>query len=152
MSVAPFFIALLALLAGCAGLPMKKDLAELKRQVEATERAFAKSMADRDLTAFKRFLSQETIFFTGPKPLRGPDAVVDWWKRYYEKPQAPFSWEPKTVEVLDSGALAYSSGPVYDPSGKHVANFSSVWRQEEPGVWRIVLDHGEQVCECGKAK
>lgn len=152
MRVSPLLLAIPGLLAGCASAPMKADLAELKHQVEATERAFAKTMADRDLVGFKRFLSQETIFFTGPTPLRGPDAVAGWWQRYYEKPQAPFSWEPQQVEVLDSGTLALSSGPVHDPQGKLIGRFTSVWRQEAPGVWRIVLDKGEQVCDCAKTK
>ncbi|CAG0965498.1 hypothetical protein BURK2_00976 [Burkholderiales bacterium] len=148
MRVSPIPFALLGLFTGCASLPVTSDLAELKRQVEATERAFAKTMADRDLAAFKRFLSQETVFFSGPTPLRGPDAVAGWWQRYYEKPQAPFSWEPKQVEVLDSGTLALSTGPVHDPQGKLIGTFTSVWRLEAPGVWRIVLDKGDQACDC----
>jgi len=136
------------LLNACASMnPSMPSRDVLKRQVADTERAFAKTMADRDLAAFKRFLSQEAIFFSGPTPLRGPDAVADWWKRWYEKPQAPFSWEPKDVEVLDSGTLALSSGPVFDPQGKRVGTFTSVWRQEAPGVWRIILDKGEAACE-----
>ncbi len=147
-----FFLPLL-LLSGCATMKEPKPLLEnLKRQVADTERAFAKTMADRDLAAFKRFLSEETIFFSGPTPLRGPDAVAGWWKRWYEKPQAPFSWEPKEVEVLDSGTLALSSGPVFDPQGKRVGTFTSVWRQEEPGVWRIILDKGEAFCDCKPEK
>ncbi len=124
------------------------DLASLRQQVWDTERAFAKTMADRDLQAFGRFLADETVFFSGPTPLRGRQAVMDFWKRFYEKPQAPFSWEPDQVEVLDSGALAHSSGPVRDPAGKLVGRFHSVWRQESPGVWRIVFDRGENVCDC----
>ena len=49
------------------------------------------------------FLADETVFFTGPKPLHGKQAVADVWKRFYEKPDAPFSWEPDEVEVLASG-------------------------------------------------
>ena len=123
-------------------------LAELTRQVADTERGFAKSMADRDFAAFQRFLADETIFFDGRTPLRGRQAVADHWKRFYEKREAPFSWEPETVQVLDSGTLAISLGPVRDPSGKHFANFQSIWRLEAPGVWRIVFDRGERVCDC----
>ncbi len=124
--------------------------AELVQQVAATERAFAKTMADRDLTAFTRFLSTDAIFFSGPTPLRGPQQVTDFWKRFYEKPQAPFSWEPKDVVVLDSGTLGLSSGPVYNPAGKQIATFTSVWRLEAPGTWRIVFDKGNEVCDCPK--
>ena len=65
-------------------------------------------------------------------------------KRFYEKPDAPFSWAPEQVEVLESGTLALSSGPVWDPKGKQFATFTSIWRLEAPGVWRIVFDKGQR--------
>ena len=144
------FVAVAALLAGCAGTPAAPPTPDLQKQVADTERAFAKTMADRDHAAFATFLSDETIFFTGPKPLVGKAAVADAWKRFYERPQAPFSWTPDSVEVLASGTLAISSGPVFDSSGKRFATFTSIWRQEAPGVWRIVFDKGNTDCDCAK--
>ena len=121
------------------------DRAVLAQQVADTERAFAQTMADRDHAAFARFLADDTVFFTGPEPLRGKAAVVAGWRRFYEGPTAPFSWRPEKVEVLDAGTLALSTGPVLDPTGKPVASFTSVWRLEAPGTWRIVFDKG---CNC----
>lgn len=137
----------LPMLAACNALPpaagpAAADLATLARQVADTERAFAQTMADRDHAAFTRFLADETVFFTGPVPLRGKAAVAAGWQRFYDGPAAPFSWRPDKVEVLDAGTLAMSTGPVFDPSGKPVASFTSVWRLEAPGVWRIVFDKG----------
>ncbi|WP_229425011.1 hypothetical protein [Massilia sp. Se16.2.3] len=80
-------------------------------------------------------------------PQRGKEAVAVAWRPYFDKPDAPFSWEPDQVEVLDSGTLAFSSGPVRDPSGKQVGRFNSVWRLEGPGTWRVVFDRG---CDCGR--
>ena len=134
------------MLAGCATNSIPPDVSVLKRQVADTERAFARTMATRDHKAFTSFLSQEAVFFSGPKPLRGPQQVADWWKRYYEGPNAPFSWEPEEVEVLNSGALAISSGPVRDPKGVVFAIFMSVWRLEDDGKWRIIFDKGNQAC------
>ena len=48
--------------------------------------------------------------------------------------------------MLASGTLAHSSGPVRDRAGKLVSRFNSVWRQESPGVWRIVFDKGCELC------
>ena len=141
--------AALALLAGCAGLAPQPapDKVALQKQVMETEQAFAKAMADRDHAAFTSHLSEEAVFFSDPNVLRGKQAVADAWKPYFAKPAAPFSWKPEHVEVLDSGTLALSSGPVYDPRGKLIANFNSIWRQEAPGVWRIVFDKGSDVCK-----
>ena len=135
---------------GCASAPLSPGAAELREQVAATERAFAKTMATRDHAGFTSYLAEETVFFSGPKPLHGKRQVSDWWKRFYEKPSAPFSWEPEQVEVLDSGKLALTTGPVYNPQGKLIATFTSIWRLEAPGVWRIIFDKGNDVCDCPK--
>lgn len=119
-------------------------------QVRQAELAFARSMRERNLERFTELVSQEAVFFGRARVHRGREAVVAAWKGFFVEPTAPFSWEPKTVEVLASGTLAHSSGPVYDPQGKHIANFNSIWRLEAPGVWRIVFDKGEDVCDCKK--
>jgi ketosteroid isomerase-like protein len=115
----------------------------LQRQVWDTELAFARSMAERDFGAFARHLSEHAVFWSGSKALRGKAAVLEQWKRYYEGPQAPFSWEPDEVLVLGDGTLASSTGPVRDAAGKLIARFRSVWRREPDGRWLIVLDRGE---------
>lgn len=133
------------LLAGCAPLLLKQDHISVRDQVFAVERAFAKSMLDRSLEDFTSFISEEAVFFSGPAPLHGKAQVIDWWKRYFTTESAPFSWEPDEVEVLASGTLALSSGPVRDPSGKIFARFTSIWRLEAPGRWRIIFDRGSPV-------
>ncbi len=143
-----WIVACMALLTGCAMTSQRP--ADLRQQVANAERAFARTMADRDLAAFTAMLSEDAVFFSGSKPLRGRQQVSDWWKRFYEKPDAPFSWEPEQIEVLDSGTLALSSGPVRDAKGKLIATFTSIWRLEAPGVWRIIFDKGNDVCDCSK--
>ena len=120
----------------------------LQAEVMDTERAFARTMAERDFEGFKSFLADETVFFAGDKPLQGKQAVMDAWRGYYDSEEAPFSWEPATVVVLESGTLALSTGPVFDPAGKPVATFTSIWRMEAPGKWRIIFDKGCRVCGC----
>lgn len=113
--------------------------------VRAREVAFAKTMADRDLGAFATFVSDEAVFM-GRTALRGRKAVVDGWKAYFDGKDAPFAWSPERVEVLDSGTLAISSGPVLDPKGERVGTFNSTWRKETDGVWRVVIDIGCPPC------
>jgi ketosteroid isomerase-like protein len=127
--------------AGAADAP---DLPALTRQVEATERAFARSMAERKLADFAALLSEQVVFFGGgTRVQRGKAAVIEAWKGFFEGNAAPFSWEPDRVEVLGDGSLALTSGPVRDPAGNLIARFNSIWRQESPGVWRIVFDKGQ---------
>jgi ketosteroid isomerase-like protein len=49
--------------------------------------------------------------------------------------------------VLDNGTLALTSGPVFDPGGRLVGTFASIWRREPDGRWRVVFDKGCPVCE-----
>ena len=135
-------------LGGVASTPAGESNDGHQGQVRDTERAFARTMATRDLTAFTSFLSEEAIFFGSSRVLRGKQAVVEGWRGFFEGARAPFSWEPDRVEVLDSGTLALSTGPVLDPDGKRVGTFSSVWRREADGHWRIVLDNGCPSCSC----
>ena len=85
----------------------------------------------------------------GRKTLRGKAAVAADWKRFYDGPRAPFSWKPERVEVLDSGTLGMTSGPVYDENGQRTGTFNSVWRRDEDGRWRIVFDIGCPSCAAG---
>lgn len=119
--------------------------AELAAAVRARETAFAKTMADRDHSAFASFVAEDAVFM-GRTALRGRKAVADGWKAFFEGAAAPFSWSPERVEVLDSGALAISSGPVVDPTGKRVGTFNSTWRREPDGEWRVVIDIGCPPC------
>lgn len=139
---------LCTLITACSENRPRTSGAELRQQVTNTERAFAKTMADRNFAAFQEFLSPEAVFFSGQQPLTGKAEVVRQWKSLFEKPEAPFSWEPAKVVVLPSGTLALSTGPVRDTNGALIATFTSIWRLEGPDTWRIVFDKGNEVCDC----
>jgi ketosteroid isomerase-like protein len=124
------------------------ETAVLANQVRDTERAFARSMADRDHAAFVSFLSDEAVFMNEAQTLRGKPAIAQGWKRFYDGALPPFSWEPERVEVLDSGTLGLSTGPVRDPQGRRIGTFNSIWRREPGGSWKIVFDKGCPPCDC----
>lgn len=111
-------------------------------QVEAREIAFAKTMADRDFDAFLTFVSPEAIFFNGNEPLRGRDEIARVWAPMFEGESAPFSWHPDVVQVLESGTLALTSGPVRSADGEEVGRFNTIWRRDPDGAWRAVFDKG----------
>jgi uncharacterized protein (TIGR02246 family) len=118
------------------------------REVRAAEAAFARTMAERDLEAFASFLAEEAVFVGSSGTLRGAGSIRPAWSGFFEAESAPFSWQPGIVEVLDSGTLALSSGPVFDPAGQRIGTFNSVWRREADGRWRIVFDKGCPPCDC----
>ena len=74
--------------------------------------------------------------------LRGRAAVLEGWKAFFDGPAAPFSWEPDQVEVLDSGQLALSTGPVRNRRGEVTARFNSIWQRQADGRWLVIFDKG----------
>ncbi len=122
----------------------------LARQVFAAESAFARTLAARDSQAFTTYVAVDAVFFGRRGTLQGRAAVEAGWQPFFEGPAAPFSWSPQVVEVLESGTLALSSGPVQDPTGRQIGTFNSIWRRDADGQWRVVFDKGCPVCDCSR--
>lgn len=133
---------LAVLLAPTAANAQAPDQPALARQVFQAESAFARTMAERDSQAFATHVAVDAVFFGRQGPLRGRAAAVAGWQRFFDGPAAPFSWIPESVEVLEFGTLALSSGPVRDPTGRQIGTFNSIWRRDPDGRWRVVFDKG----------
>lgn len=142
----PLLVAmLLASTAVGAGEPV--DLAAAEADLRAAETAFARTMAERDHTAFTAFLAEDAVFFGRSQVHRGRAAVAAAWEPLFEAAEAPFSWAPDRVAVLEGGDLGLSSGPIFDPAGTPVGTFNSVWRRSgEDGRWQVILDLGCPPC------
>ncbi|MFZ2235535.1 MAG: nuclear transport factor 2 family protein [Dokdonella sp.] len=132
---------------GCATTAPRIDSTIAVAQVTNAERAFARSMAERNFAAFAAHVDDEALFFSGNNVLRGKAAVLAGWKASFDGPAPPFAWQPEQVEVLASGDLALSTGPVLDATGKRVASFQSIWRRQPSGNWKVIFDRG---CPCSK--
>jgi ketosteroid isomerase-like protein len=126
-----------------------ESMSELTEQVRATEIAFAKTLADRDVKTFVSMIAPDVIWL-GQTPMRGPAEVLKTWQKFFDAQKAPFSWAPEIVEVQDGGKLALSRGPVTDAAGRRVGTYTSIWRREDSGKWRIIFDSGCAHCECPK--
>ena len=126
------------------------DRQALAQQVFQAESSFAKTLAVRDSHAFATYVASEAVF-VGRSTLRGRTAVAAGWQPFFEGPTAPFSWSPAHVEVLDSGTLALSSGPVRDPTGREIGTFNSIWRRDPDGRWRVIFDKGCPACDCSRS-
>jgi len=120
----------------------QSPLESRREEVLTAERAFARTMAERDFAAFGRYVAADCVFFSGSTALRGRAAVLAAWKPFFDGAQAPFSWEPDQVEVLASGDLALSTGLVKDPAGVVSARFNSIWQRQGDGRWLVIFDKG----------
>lgn len=145
----PIIILILSLsILGCDTPSSSLTPSHIRLEVMATETAFARTMSDRDFEAFATFIADDAVFYAGEEPLRGKQTIVSAWAGFYDADDAPFSWKPTDVEMLDSGMLAYSTGPVRDPDGKVIGQFNSIWRSDGAGNWQVIFDKGSDVCDC----
>jgi ketosteroid isomerase-like protein len=124
----------------------------LAEQVFDAESAFARTLAARDSQAFATYVASDAVFLGREGALHGRAAIVAGWYRFFEGRAAPFSWSPDIVEVLASGTLALSSGPVRDPAGRRIGTFNSIWRRDTDGHWRVVFDKGCSLCDCAPGR
>ena len=147
-----FLVTASLVLSACAtgGPSGKPPAVGADEEVRTTELAFANAMAERDFSAFVSHLSNDAVFFDEKKVQHGKGEVAAAWKPLFDGPTAAFSWAPDHVEVLPSGGLALSTGPVI-VNDQVVGRFNSIWRLEAPHTWRIVFDKGEPVCAAARS-
>jgi len=146
-----FLICLFSLASGAGNASAGKTIAQLTEQVRATELAFAKTLANRDAKTFRAMIAPDVIWLADAT-LRGPDEVLTRWQQYFDAADPPFSWAPEIVAVQEGGKLALSTGPVFDRQGKRIATYTSIWRREANGAWRIIFDRGSPFRECATAQ
>ena len=144
-------LALLAFNAIAAPLPSVADLATVVSEVKAAETAFAKTMADRRLDQFTDFVAEDAVFVGGTTSI-GRASVVEKWSPLFKAAQAPFSWAPDAVAVAADGRTAVSTGLARAPDGKIISRFTSIWRKDADGHWRVIADQGVDACECPPEK
>ena len=134
-------LTLIALDAAAVPLPSPADLAATAADVKAAEIAFAKTMADRKFDRFGDFVAADAVF-NGRTVQIGHAAVLETWKAYFDAPKPPFSWAPDAVAPTADGRHALSTGLVHDTAGKLIGRFTSIWRKDADGHWRVVADQG----------
>lgn len=132
--------------AGCTGMKQGAPSTDLLEQVRQSELSFSAAMAARDLKAFAGFIAEDAVFINGGQPLRGRDAILKYWERFFAGPTAPFSWKPDIVEVAAAGTLGYTEGPVTASSGASELRFYTTWQRQAQGSWMVIFDNGYQVC------
>jgi ketosteroid isomerase-like protein len=116
---------------------------ELDRVI-AADRAFADESVERgQLSAFEQFLARDAVVFR-------PIAVnAQEWLQDHVPPTGRLDWTPAAAAVACDGSMAVTSGPwtYVDMDGRESAAgyYLSLWRKDESGDWRIVLDHGIDV-------
>ena len=87
------------------------------------------------------------LMSAGQPPLKGKQAIRQMVEESYKIPGFRISWQPQTVEVSNSGDMAYlienSQVSFTDSTGKPVTHHNkavSIWRKQSDGTWKNVVD------------
>ncbi|MEP6802046.1 MAG: nuclear transport factor 2 family protein [Acidobacteriota bacterium] len=116
-------------------------------QVREAETAFARAFTDRDQARFFSFVAEDATFLSPKKTMSGKAQVMQTWTQFFGGREAPFRWQPERVVINGAGDIALSTGPVFDAAGRHTGDFSSVWRKQKDGMWKVIFDGpGAPVC------
>jgi len=111
-------------------------------EVRATEIAFAKAFAERDVKKFSSYLADDAQFLGRSNTMRGKQQVIAVWSEFFKPEVAPFRWEAERVVTSAAGDLGFSSGPVFDEAGVQTGTFTSTWIRQPDGSWKILFDGG----------
>jgi ketosteroid isomerase-like protein len=137
------------LLAGCDSSIRFSDVAEVRDSLLAADRAFSQMSAEQGAqAAFVHYAHPEVVLLPARgEPVRGIAGVAAGFEGF----EGTLTWDPQDAQGSASGDLGSTWGfyrlvrTAEDGSerisrGKYV----SVWRRDQSGEWRYVLDIGNE--------
>ncbi|MGN6178772.1 MAG: hypothetical protein ACTHNW_06305 [Mucilaginibacter sp.] len=113
-------------------------------QVLKAEENFSKLVERKGIKdAFLEVADQEGIVFK-PQPVR----IVDFYSNIAKQP-GTLTWKPNFARISANGDLAFTAGPyVYqngkDDTDKVFGDYVSIWRTDESGKLKLLMDLGIQ--------
>lgn len=131
----------------CASAQAKdSDLPPSQAEVVAAERAFARVAGELGFQqSFIAFFADEGIGF-GPHPFRMKETLIS-----QPPSDAPMglTWAPAFGDIAQAGDLGWNTGPTLfdatpDNKPRRHGMFFSVWKKQDDGSWRVVLDLGSE--------
>jgi ketosteroid isomerase-like protein len=133
----------------CNSGPSEEDVEAWKKEIVATEAAFAKMVAeDGIMRAFLAFGADDAVLDKGKRVIVGKEAMRAYYKERETRPgKVTVTWKPDFVDVAASGDLGYTYGKAFftktDTSGVVKIDsgiFHTVWKRQPNGKWKFVWD------------
>jgi len=132
-----------AVLISCHGLVFAQTAAKVSEVVNA-EQAFNRLVERKGIKeAFLTVADPEGVVFR-PQVVK----ITDFYNSIDKQPGS-LTWQPKFARISANGDLAFSSGPyVYqngkDDTDKVFGDYVSVWRADQDGKLKLLIDLGIQ--------
>lgn len=119
------------------------------------ERAFARLSVERGpVAAWAAFFAPDAVQLPADQEaIRGREAILAWLKTGgLDTPGIVLDWWPLHAEVATGGDLGYTFGEwevrrqdaVPDAQPLVRGKFTSVWKKQADGTWKVILDTGNE--------
>lgn len=139
------FVAATLLCVGCQLFPDKET--EIRKLLD-TDRAFSDSSVNRGMAeAFYHFMDTKGFQLpAGGTPVVGPDAIRS---RLAQSSDFLLRWTPQEGGISNAADMGWTWGRYElvaksDSSVRSVGTYLNVWRKQEDGSWKVLVDIGNE--------
>ena len=136
---------------GCAPAPTERTAAAPSRAADEQalrdlDARWLKAAQARDASAEAALFATDGVWYRNAGPLRGPAAIEQYLhKDYADNPHSRVNWTTDTLEVAESGDMAYQTGDVHisglgaSGDGQERLRYLTVWKKVN-GEWKVAHD------------
>jgi ketosteroid isomerase-like protein len=131
-----------------------KVTADTLKQLEAD---FMKAAAEHGSEGYMSFYAEDGVEVpNGADILAGKENIAKTMS-FLDQKDNHLTWTPVGADIAASGDLGYTYGnyefQTKDDSGKPIVDhghYTSIWKKQKDGSWKVVLDMGNAGPEAGK--
>ena len=139
-------ILLVLITVGCSQ-PKVDQKAEGDRVMQLS-REWSQAASTGDVEKIVNYWEDDAIVMsTGQASYKGKQAIRKMVEDSYNIPGFSISWQPQSVEVAESGDMAYlienAQVSFTDSTGKAITQYNkgvTIWRKQGDGSWKNVVD------------
>jgi uncharacterized protein (TIGR02246 family) len=139
-------LALIVIMISCN--EQKVDKKAEGEKVMQLSREWARVAATEDVEkALSYWADDAFVMSAGQPPVKGKQAIRQMVEESFKIPDFRISWQPQSVEVSESGDMAYmienEQVSFTDSTGKPITlneKAVSIWRKQADGTWKNVVD------------
>jgi ketosteroid isomerase-like protein len=131
-----------------------KDTADTLRQLEGE---FMKAAAERGSTGYMSYYADDSVELPNGGPIIEGKISIAKGMGFLDQKDNRLTWTPVGADISASGELGYTFGTYEfqskDKDGKPAVDhgkYTSIWKKQKDGSWKVVLDMGNASPEAGR--
>ena len=134
--------------------PDRATVSAREKEVRALESAMMAAAAEKGAAGYMSFYAEDAVELpNGASMLLGKESIGKTMT-FLDDKNNRLTWSPVHIDVSSSGDLAYSFGNYefrsIDKDGKpsiEHGKYTTIWRKQRDGKWKVVLDMGNATPE-----